>query len=106
MLIRTRSVDYSTAILDISGSLSAESGSAICDQLVSVIAAGRSHIVLNLNGVSTIDAGGLGQVANAVRIVRTAKKMLHVVVRQPDVVELFSRTRLRRFLSIFDTEAE
>jgi len=106
MLIRTWSFDDAIAILDLTGRLTVESGSAVRDAVADVVRGGRRQIVLNLLGVSAVDASGLGALANALSVVRAADGDLTLVVQSAVLHELLARTQLVTVFPIFPSEAE
>jgi anti-sigma B factor antagonist len=94
-------------VLDLAGKLATdESAEHLKDKINSLIAQGRTHILLNLRNVPYIDSGGLGQlVASYGSVVKAggALKLLNVTSRNHD---LLSITRLVTVFESFDSEGE
>lgn len=94
-------------VLDLAGKLTIDHGAQrIKDKVNSLIAQGRTQIVLNLGGVPYIDSAGLGQLAASFGSVKKAGgslKLLNVNSRNHD---LLSITRLVTIFDSFDSEAE
>jgi anti-sigma B factor antagonist len=105
MLIRTWSLD-AIAIVDLHGRLGVECGGALHKAVRELLNAGRREVVLNLLGVKGVDAAGLGELADALRMVRASGGELRLVLRCDTVRELLVRTNLLRLLPTFPTEAE
>ncbi|HWF84565.1 MAG TPA: STAS domain-containing protein [Vicinamibacterales bacterium] len=105
MLIRTWSLDAIT-IIDVHGHLDVESGAALHDALGELFAAGRCSVVLNLVGITGIDAAGLGMLVDAFATAQTARGDLKIVVRSASTRELLARTHLLGLLPTVTTEAE
>ena len=94
-------------VLDLAGRLTVDHGAdRIKDKVNSLIAQGRTQIVLNLKDVPYIDSGGLGQLVASFGSVKKAAgslKLLNVNSRNHD---LLSITRLVTIFDSFDSEAE
>ena len=97
----------SVTVLDIGGKLVMDrSAERLKDKINSLISQARTHIVLNLKGVSYIDSSGLGElVASYGSVMKAggALKLLNVTSRNHD---LLSITRLVTVFESFDSEAE
>ena len=105
MIIRTWSLDSTTTVVDIHGSLSAESGAALAESVSAAITPDRPNIVLNMAGVSRLDAAGVGQLAASIRAIRSAGGTPKVIVTDEDVRELLARTHLIGLVEMLDAEA-
>lgn len=94
-------------VLDLVGKLTIDHGAQrIKDKVNSLIAQGRTQIVLNLEKVPYIDSAGLGQLVASYGSVKKADgrlKLLNVNSRNHD---LLSITRLVTIFDSFDSEAE
>ncbi len=105
MLIRTWSLDAVT-IVDVHGRLDVESGAALHDALGGLFATGRCCVVLNLVGITGIDAAGLGMLVDAFATAQAARGELKIVIRSASTRELLARTHLLGLLPTVATEAE
>ena len=105
MLIRTWSLEAMT-IVDLHGRLGVESQGHLTQAVRALVHVGRQEIVLNLLGVTAVDAAGLGELASAFRLARTAGAEVTLVVREPTIRELLRRTKLLGVWPTFPTEAE
>jgi anti-anti-sigma factor len=105
VVIRTWPLDRTTTVVDVRGSLGAESGRALVDSVCAAIEPGRPDVVLNLSGVSRLDAAGLGQLAASVRAIRAAGGTPKAIVPDDDIRELLARTHLLELLQVLDGEA-
>ena len=105
MLIRTRSQDAITTI-DLHGRLGVEDRGALPEAVRELLNVGRREVVLNLLGVTGVDAAGLGELADAFSLVRASGGELRLVLRCDTVRELLIRTNLLGLLLTFPTEAE
>jgi anti-sigma B factor antagonist len=93
-------------VLDVVGKLTSDHGDRIKDKVNSLIAQGRTQIVLNLKDVPYIDSSGLGQLVASYGSVKKAGgslKLLNVNSRNHD---LLSITRLVTIFDSFDSESE
>jgi anti-anti-sigma factor len=104
MLIRTRSDAITT--IDLHGRLGVEDGGALREVVRDLSNAARREVVLNLLGVTGVDAAGLGELADALSMVRASGGDLRLVLRCETVRELLIRTNLLGTLRTFPTEAE
>ncbi len=104
MQITTR-VDSGVAIIAVSGRLTIGEGDVtLREEILKVLQAGRSKILLDLKGVSYMDSAGLGELvrAKATAAARNATiKLLHVEERVRSVLLL---TRLIGVFDIFEDE--
>jgi anti-anti-sigma factor len=105
MLIRNWSLDAMT-IVDLHGRLGVECQGNLPQAMRVLVDAGRREVVLNLLGVTAVDAAGLGALASAFRFARANGVELTLVVRAPTIRELLTRTKLLGVWPTFPTEAE
>lgn len=104
MLIRTWFLDGLT-IIDLHGHLRGDDDGSLPDTVMDVIGAGRRDIVLNLRGLTDVDAAGLGQIAQAIRLARAQGGAIRMAVTDERVRELLIRTRLLALVPTFSSEA-
>ena len=94
-------------VLDLVGKLTIDHGAErIKDKVNSLVAQGRTQIVVNLKDVPYIDSAGLGQLVASYGSVKKAAgslKLLNVNSRNHD---LLSITRLVTIFDSFDSEAD
>jgi anti-sigma B factor antagonist len=106
MLIRTMPLDERVAVLDLTGRLDVESAIGLREAVCATLGTGRRQLVLDLIGLSDVDAAGLGELAYAFSSVRAAGGELRVVVQCSIVYELLARTHLLDLFMIFPTQAQ
>jgi len=104
MLIRTWFLDGLT-IIDLHGRLRSDDDGSLPDALLEVIGAGRRDIVLNLRGLTDVDAAGLGQIAQAFRLARAQGGDIRVAIGDERIRQLLVRTRLLALVPTFSSEA-
>jgi anti-anti-sigma factor len=104
MLIRTWFLDGLT-IIDLHGRLRGHGDGSLPEAVLDVIGAGRRDIVLNLGGLTDVDAAGLGQVAQAFRLARAQGGDIRMAVADERIRELLIRTRLLAVVPTFSSEA-
>jgi anti-sigma B factor antagonist len=105
MFIRTWSFD-DVAVLDVSGRLGVEAGRAFGATVSNVLLDGRRQLVVNLLGVSAMDASGLGALVDALKQARAVGGDIKLVVRSPIIRDLLNRTQLVGLFATFSSEAE
>ena len=95
------------AVLDLDGQLrTAGSGVALPDTISRLLDEGRNRILLNLSGVASTDANGLGDLLashNTVNKQGGEIKLLHPTHR---VRELMTNTRLLTVFDIYENESD
>jgi len=103
--IRERQV-RNVAVLDIDGQLrTTESGVALPDTICRLLDKGQNRILLNLSGVASTDANGLGDLLashNTVTKQGGQIKLLHPTQR---VRELMTNTRLLTVFDVYEDES-
>jgi anti-sigma B factor antagonist len=96
-----RQVDGVT-IVDLSGSITLDEGSAMLRETVKGLAQhGSSKIVLNLAGVTGVDSTGIGELVSAYTSVRNAGGELKLLNLTREVHDLL---RITKLCTVFDIE--
>jgi anti-sigma B factor antagonist len=97
-------------VLDLTGRLTAGSDGAEADALRTVICdllnAGRRQVIMNLAGLTYVDARGLGEIAMAAAAVHSSGGRLLLMAASPRVARMLAVTRLDTVFEWCDTEAE
>jgi anti-anti-sigma factor len=97
-------------VLDLTGRLTAGADgvevaalkTVICD----LINTGRRHVIMNLAGLTHVDARGLGEIAMAAAAVQSSGGRLLLMAASPRVATMLAVTRLDAMFEWCDTEAE
>ena len=101
MKTSSRQVDGIT-IVDLSGSITLNEGSAMLRKTVTGLAEqGSSKIVLNMGGVTSIDSTGIGELVSAYTSVRNAGGELKLLNLTREVRDLL---RITKLCTVFDIE--
>ena len=82
MLIREWSLD-DVAVVDVAGRLTLEAGTAVRDTVCAAFARGRRKLVLDLTRVTTLDAAGLGELAEVHRSVHARRRRREARAPEP-----------------------
>lgn len=93
-------------ILDLAGKLTGEAGETLADRVDGLVGAGRSRLLLNLGGVSTIDSAGLGRLLSMRSTVVNAGGRLKLLNLTEKVEDLIVTTKLEMVFDSFGSEAE
>ena len=94
------------AILQISGSLDADSVPQFKKTALATVEGGCVKLVVNALRLEFIDSMGLGCLISLLRRVRTNKGDLKIAELSPEVKQIFEITRLHRLFDIFPTVEE
>jgi anti-sigma B factor antagonist len=96
----SRQVDGIT-IVELSGSITLDEGSAVLRKTVKGLAQQGSKIVLNLGGVTGVDSTGIGELVSAYTSVRNAGGELKLLNLTREVHDLL---RITKLCTVFDIE--
>lgn len=92
-----------TAVLTLSGRLSAVNVSELRSAVTSVVDQGWSHVLLELSGVSFIDSSGLGGIISGLKTARQAGGDLRLVAPAEQVMMILKLTNLDQILAVYPT---
>jgi anti-anti-sigma factor len=100
----------SRATVDLSGRWSISAGEIEVLELQALvarlIAAGWVHVTFNLRGLETLDARGLGEIAQTYKNLRSAGGELTLVAPNRFVRNMLAVTRLNSVIAVCDAECE
>lgn len=106
MEIAERTVNDVT-ILDLKGKMTLGEGDELLkDKINSLLAAGRKHLLLNLEGVPYIDSAGLGEIVRTYTTVSRQGGSLKLLNLTKRIEDLLSITKLLTVFETHDSEAE
>lgn len=93
------------AVVDLHGKVTlGENTGILRDELRSLLAQGKKHIVLNMKDVSYVDSAGLGELVGAYTTAANqggAVKLLHLQSKMKDLLQI---TKLETIFPTFDDE--
>lgn len=92
-----------TAVLTVSGRLSAVNVAELRAAMAAVVDDGRRHVILELSGVHFIDSSGLGGVIAGLKMARQAGGDLRLVAPGQQVMMILKLTNLDQILSVYPT---
>lgn len=96
----------SVTILDLSGKLGLGNGCIeLKEKLEMLFAEGRKNFVLNMAGVSSIDASGLGELISSYSIVGSKGGKVKLLKLSDRLLELMAITKLLTVFEVFGSEA-
>jgi anti-sigma B factor antagonist len=94
-------------ILDVSGKITIGVGDvAVRDAVHTALASGRTNLLLNLQGVSTIDSAGVGELVSAFTTVTNRGGKLKLVNLPAKVNDILQITQLITVFDVYDDERE
>jgi len=88
------------SVVAVTGELELATAPRLRQQVVSLIGAGRSHLLIDLSGVDYVDSVGLGVIVGALKRCRTHEGDLMVSGAVPRVRLLFEITRLDEIIEL------
>lgn len=71
----------------------------LCYEVRRLIADGRKHLVIDLAGVPFVDSAGIGALAAAQNLIKSAGGKLVLLSAPRRVLDMFSRLRLSKFFT-------
>jgi len=94
-------------ILDITGRVIAGGGDQMLQEAIdTLVAAGRTRIVVNLSGVDFIDSAGMGELVASHRMVERFGGQLKILKPHSRVETSLATAKLLPVFEIFDDESE
>lgn len=101
LTISARQHDERTAVIGMSGQLSAMSAEQLREAVAGALEHRRSRIVLDLGGVDFIDSSGLGAVIGGLKSARQAGGDLRIVNAGAQVMMILRLTNLDQILRVY-----
>ena len=89
------------AVVVVTGSLDVRTAPHLRQQLVELAAAGRPHVVVDLDGVDFLDATGLGVLVGGLRRVRPHGGSLRLVCSRPSILGALAVVGVARMLPVY-----
>lgn len=106
MKISTRNVD-GVEIISLQGKITIGSGdSQLRDIIKQCIAEGKTKILLDLKGVTTIDSSGIGELVGSYTTITNLKGKLKLLHLPPKVTDLLQVTQLITVFEVYEDEGE
>lgn len=94
-------------VLDLKGKMTLGEGDELLkDKIISLLAAGKKKLLLNLEAVPYIDSAGLGEVVRTYTTVSRSGGSLKLLNLTKRIEDLLSITKLLTVFDTFDSEAE
>lgn len=91
-------------VIDFDGKLTIASGSAAHDAIAQALAAGETKILLDMEGVSSMDSSGVGELMASYTSAKNRGAALKILKLAPRVGEVLKVTQLIGFFEIFEDE--
>jgi len=106
MKTSTRSVD-GVEIISLQGKITIGSGdSQLREIIMQCVADGKTRILLDLKGVTTIDSSGIGELVGSYTTITNLKGKLKLLHLPPKVTDLLQVTQLITVFEVYENEAE
>lgn len=88
------------------GAIDLHTAATLREQVIDLVAAGRYHLILDLQGVHRLDATGLGVLVGAVKRVHPHHGSVRLVCTRPPTLRIMLGVGLARVLAIHASVAE
>ena len=99
-------LDDKVHVITVRGEIHVSTAPQFSERLNEAIAAGRTSVVIDMDGVEFIDSTGLSVLLNALRRVTRQQGALALAVSNPTVLRLFEITRLDSTFDIAPTRQD
>jgi anti-sigma B factor antagonist len=94
-------------ILDVSGRITAGGGEQVLQEAIdTLVAAGRTRIIVNLSGVDFMDSAGMGELVASHRMVERFGGQLKIMRPHSRVENSLTTAKLLPLFEVFDDEKE
>lgn len=93
-------------VLAVSGEVDVATAPRLREQLIDLVNAGSTRIVIDLDNVEFLDSTGLGVLVGALKRVRTAKGELALVCSEQRILKLFEITGLTKVFAMSGSVSE
>lgn len=93
-------------VVSVGGEIDVYTAPSLRETLDEHVAAGRTHLVVDLEGVSFMDSTGLGVLVGRLKLVRAQNGSLRLVCSSERILKVFAITGLDKVFQIFPTVDE
>ncbi len=93
-------------IVVVGGEIDVYTAPLLRDALDQQVAAGRTHIIVDLEGVDFMDSTGLGVLVGRLKLIRNHSGWMRVVCTRERILKVFRITGLDKVFTILDTVDE
>ncbi len=101
--IQTEELDGNAAVISLTGEVDLYTAPELKTELIRVIDAGRSQVVVDMTDTTFIDSTTLGVLVSGIKRLRPTGGRLALVIVDRNILKIFEITGLDRVFSIFDT---
>ena len=99
LTLATRQVD-GTTIVSVGGEIDVYTAPKLRDKITELVADGRYHLVVDMEGVEFLDSTGLGVLVGGLKKVRANNGSLQLVCNQERLLKIFRITGLAKVFVI------
>lgn len=104
--VETRGHAGDTSIVCLHGVLDVTTAPQMRQALSRLLTEGKPNLILDLNGVESMDATGLGALVGELRLASSAGGDLNLVCGRPEIIRAFEMTNLDRLFQIYHSQAD
>lgn len=102
--ISATEIDGTFEMVSVAGDLDIHTATRLKEALYALIDSGRSHLVLNFDGIRYMDSAGLGVLMGAQKRAREADGRILLICKSIRIQRLFIITGLTRVFDVFEDE--
>ncbi len=93
-------------VVVVTGAIDLHTAATLREQVIDLVAGGRYHLILDLQGVHRLDATGLGVLVGAVKRVHPHQGSVRLVCTHQPILKIILSVGLAKVLSIHASVAE
>jgi anti-sigma B factor antagonist len=90
-------------VIEVGGEIDVYTAPRLREKIISLVDAGKYHLIVNLEGVEFLDSTGLGVLVGGLKRVRQHDGWIELVCTQPRILRIFRITGLSRVFEIYDS---
>ena len=101
--LKVELVGKQQVVITLAGILNAINAMTLKNQIKTLVAEGRKHVIIEMSGVSFIDSSGLAALVSGLKTVRSVDGSLKLAAVSEQPRDVFKLTMLERVFSFYPT---
>lgn len=103
LMLRDYAAEADTTVIEVTGEIDVYTAPRLREKIISLVDAGRYHIIVDMERVEFLDSTGLGVLVGGLKRVRSHDGGIDLVCTQGRILRIFRITGLSKVFDIFDT---